>query len=47
MYNYIRELHRQFGTEPDCAEQRKELASLQLALKNHLGQKERKCCFAS
>ena len=42
MYNYLRELHRQFCSEADCPAQRKELDSLQAELKNHLGQEERK-----
>ena len=42
MYNYLRELHRQFCPEADCPAQRKELVSLQSELKNHLGQEERK-----
>ena len=42
MYNYIRELHRQFGTEPDCAIQRTEISSLQSTLKSHLSDEDRK-----
>ena len=42
MYNYLRELHRQFCSEADCPAQRNELVSLQSELKNHLGQEERK-----
>ena len=40
MYNYLRELHRQFCPEADCPAQRKELVSLQSELKNHLGQED-------
>ena len=42
MYNYLRELHRCFNTEPDCPEQQTELASLEAELKTHLGEAERK-----
>ncbi len=42
MYNYIRELHRIFNTEPDCPEQRKQADALQTELKTHLGEEERK-----
>ena len=40
MYNYLRELHRQFCPEADCPAQRKELVSLQSELKNHLVQED-------
>ena len=42
MYNYMKELHRQFCWEPDCKEQRRELDSLQTELKKSLSQEERK-----
>ncbi len=42
MYNYIRELHRIFNTEPNCPEQRKQSDDLQVELRTHLGEKERK-----
>ena len=42
MYNYLRELHRCFNTEPDCTVQRTEISSLQSELKTHLGEAERK-----
>ena len=42
MYNYLRELHRCFNTEPDCTTQRTEISSLQSELKTHLGEAERK-----
>ena len=42
MYDYIRELHRQFGTEPDCTIQRNEISSLKSILKSHLSDEDRK-----
>ena len=42
MYNYMRELHRQFDSKPDCAQQQKELDRIHGELKKHLVEEDRK-----
>ena len=42
MYNYIRELHRLFSREPNCAEQKEEIAALRLKVKEHLNDEDKK-----
>ena len=41
MYNYLRELHRIFGSKPDCTEEQQELDTLTKELRDHLGEQER------
>ena len=42
MYEYMRELHRLFNTQPSCAEQMTQTELLKTDLKKHLGEEERK-----
>ena len=42
MYEYMRELHRLFNTQPSCAEQLTQVETLKTDLKKHLDEEERK-----
>ena len=42
MYEYLRELHRLFNTQPSCAEQLNQVELLKSDLKKHLGEEEHK-----
>ena len=41
MYNYLRERHRLFDSQPDCTKEKQEAAALSEELRSHLGEPEK------